>query len=185
MIPFYTEQDLVFKHAEIKGLLQEVQAYGLLNSDQRSLLVRVLEKVRSRGDTEPVPGLNAHAGLDQEKGEFFLVIHDVYDPRNLLTILFDRITSTEIADPQQDKEHARDLIESYLGRIEKRERVHLEEVKQKLFQLTSSMKDTIALFQEDEFNDKDLEKLSEALDKAYFEPISELLEGVLVTIAGN
>jgi vacuolar-type H+-ATPase subunit C/Vma6 len=47
------------------------------------------------------------------------------------------------------------------------------------------MKDTMALFQEDEFSDKDLEKLSEALDKAYFEPISELLEGILVTIAGN
>ncbi|MCX7787177.1 MAG: hypothetical protein N2442_05735 [Spirochaetes bacterium] len=185
MKPFYTEQDLVFKHSDIGELLHDIQSYGILNPDQRSTLVRLLEEARSTGELKEFPDMNALVGADSETGEFLLVIHDVYDPRNLLTVLFDRLTSIEEEDPQKDKEHALHLIDVYLGVIEKRERVSLQEVKQKLIQITTSMKDTMALFLEDEFSDKDLEKLSEALDKAYFEPLSELLEGVLVTIAGN
>jgi len=185
MKPFYTERDLVLKHTDMGGLLHDVQSYGILNPDQRSELVRLLEEARSTGELKEFPDMNAHVGVDRETNELLLVIHDVYDPRNLLTVLFDRLTSIEEEDPQRDKEHALSLIESYLGVIEKRERVSLQEVKRKLIQLTTSMKETIALFQEDEFSDNDLEKLSEALDKAYFEPLSELLEGVLVTIAGN
>jgi len=185
MKPFYTEQDLVFKHPEIGGLLHDVQTYGILNPEQRSTLVHLLEEARATGELKEFPDINAHVGVDREKEEFVLAIHDVYDPRNLLTVLFERLTSREEEDPEQDKEHARKLIDSYLRVIEKRERVNLEEVKKKLVQLTSSMKDTMALFQGDEFSDQDLEKLSQALDKAYFEPLSELLEGILVTIAGN
>lgn len=185
MKPSYTEQDLVFKHTTIGGLLHDVQSYGILNPDQKSTLVRLLEEARTKSELKEFPDLNAHVGVDMEKEEFFLVIHDVYDPRNLLTVLFDRLTSREDEDPKRDKEHALKLIDSYLEVIEKRERVNLQEVKKKLVQLTSSMKDTLALLQGDEFSDRDLEKLSEALDKAYFEPLSELLEGILVTIAGN
>lgn len=185
MNPFYTEQDLVLKHTNIGGLLHDAQSYGILNPDQRSALVRLLEEARSTGELKAFPDINAHVGVDLKNGEFLLVIHDVYDPRNLLTVLFDRLTSIEEEDPQKDKDHALRLIDSYLGMIEKREHVSLHVVKQKLIQLTTSMKDTMALFKEDEFSEKDLEKLSEALDKAYFEPLSELLEGILVTIAGN
>lgn len=185
MKPFYTEQDLVLKNADIAGLLHDTQSYGILNPEQRSTLVKLLEEARFTGELKEFPDIHAHVGVDRESGEFLLVIHDVYDPRNLLTVLFDRLTSREEEDPQADKEHALELIEAYLGVIEKRERVDLHQVKQKLIQLTTSLKDTMALFQEDEFSDRDLEKLSEALDRAYFEPISELLEGILVTIAGN
>jgi len=100
-------------------------------------------------------------------------------------VLFERLTTIEEEDPEMDRENALSLIETYLGIIEKREKISLEEIKKKLAELTRSMKDTLAAFQEDEFSDKDFEKLSEALDRAYFEPISELLEGVLVAIAGN
>jgi predicted nucleotidyltransferase len=115
-------------------------------------------------------------GKDPITNEYLLVIRNVYDPRNLLTVLFERLTTIEEEDPEKDKENALSLIETYLGTIEKREKVSLEELKKKLSELTRSMKDTLATFQEDEFSVQIL-KNYRSPDRAYFEPISELLEG--------
>ncbi|MFQ3621865.1 MAG: hypothetical protein SNJ78_13095, partial [Spirochaetales bacterium] len=185
MTPLYSEQDLVLKHSEVEGLIQSAQTYGILNPEQRSLLVQLLEKARVTGSWQELPELNAHVGREHSKGEYVLVIHDVYDPRNLLTVLFDRLTTIENPDPALDKALACELVDAYLGVIEKREKVDLKEAKEKLKQLSYSLKDTLPLFQGEEFNETDYEKLSQALDRAYFEPISEILEGILVTIAGN
>ncbi len=185
MKPIYTEQDLVLKHPEIEGILTEIQSYGILRPEQRAQLITLLETTKTGGEPLEFSDLDAWVGKDPITNDYLLVIRNIYDPRNLLTVLFERLTTIEEEDPEMDRENALSLIETYLGIIEKREKISLEEIKKKLAELTRSMKDTLAAFQKDEFSDKDFEKLSEALDRAYFEPISELLEGVLVAIAGN
>jgi vacuolar-type H+-ATPase subunit C/Vma6 len=183
----YTENDVVLKQPEIGNLLEDCSLLGLnLNSaDGRGELERGLAKARREESTVLVKSLNLVAGWDDTHEEYYVVLRDVYDPRNLMAVLFERIVSGEEDELENDLQNIRTIISNYLGVIEQKEKVSLQEAKERLITLSTDMKKALALFEEDEYSEEDFDKLSDALDKAYFEPISEILEGVLVTIAGN
>ncbi|MDR2588313.1 MAG: hypothetical protein LBC67_02695 [Spirochaetales bacterium] len=104
-----------------------------------------------------------------------------YDPRALVNLLYERLVSRE------DAEEPRALVEKYIGVIEEKEKIPLAEIKEKTIRLGEALRGALALYEEDgdAYSETDIEKLSTALDAAYFDPLSELLEGVLVVIAGN
>jgi hypothetical protein len=185
--PKYTERDMVLKQQSVPELIEEcsVMGIGLKTDALRKQLADSLERAKTENSPVFVEPLKVTAGWDDFHEEFYLVIPDVYDPRNLVAVLFERIISSEEDDPEEDLRGARAVIESYLGVIEEKEKISLRDAKEKLFALTADMKKALLLFEEEEYSEEEFDKLSEALDKAYFDPISELLEGVLVTIAGG
>ena len=185
--PAYTERDVVLKQESVAELLEEcsMMGSGLKTEARKKELTDCLERAKRENATVPVEALNLTAGWDDFHEEYFLVLPDVYDPRNLIAVLFERLVSSEEDDPEADLGGALSIIEKYLGVIEEKEKVSLRDAKEKLVDLTTEMKKALILFEEEEYSEEEFDRLSGALDKAYFDPISEILEGVLVTIAGN
>lgn len=180
--PIYTERDLVLKGSSVEKLLVNCSRMGLCvqGTDAQKVLVKCIDLARYERRPVLCEELNLTVGWDEDRQEYCAVAKDVYDPGNLVSVLYERLISVEEDDAGIDS-----LIDAYLGVIEGKEKVSLLDVREKLKSLTKEMSRTLRLYQGDEFSESDLERLSEILDSSYFDPIAELLEGVLVTIAGN
>ncbi|MDR1627097.1 MAG: hypothetical protein LBT33_11220 [Spirochaetia bacterium] len=184
--PAYTEHDYVLQSDTTRGILADCGTAGLgFSPAQEVRLVRSLEKARREGAAVPLPELNLSAGWDEGRQEYFVVIKNLYEPRNLLGILYGRLLRERAENPEDEAKDIRACIEKYLGVIEKKENVSLAETKEKLAALTLDMRSTLAVYEDGEYSDTDIEKLSASLDRTYFEPITELLEGIIVAIAGK
>jgi hypothetical protein len=177
----YTEHDYVLKQANIEDLIEDCSLAGMdiKKDEQRLELRKSFEKAQRTDTTVPVRALNLIAGWDDIHEEYYAVIRNFYDPQNLIAVLFERIVSGD------DEDDAEEIIEKYFAVIEEKEKISLAGVREKLIKITADLKKTLALYENDEYTEEDLNRLSASLDKAYFDPIAELLEGVLVTIAGN
>jgi hypothetical protein len=183
----YTENDTVLKESLPERLI-ELFSSRVSDGDEAALgekLTRLFEEARTGGKHLSLPERNLTLGWDDGFDQYFIVIHGLYDPENLMAILYERLVRFEKENLGEDIAECADLINRYIGVIEKKEKIDLAEIKSKLTETTSKMKETVYLFLEEQFNEEDIEKLSKALDHAYYEPITEMLEGVLVTIAGR
>jgi hypothetical protein len=182
----YTEHDYVLKACEAGELLEECRLAGLsFSAEKEELLCGALEKARREDIDVPLPFLNLFAGWDEERGEYYAAIQNMYDPQNLLEILYERLLGERAENPAGGEQAIVPHVEAYLGVIEQKEKISLAQTKDKLKELVLDMRRTLALYEDGEYSEEDLERLSESLDKAYFDPIRELLVGVIVTIAGN
>lgn len=185
--PHYSPRDMILKQDNIPLLLEELAMIGLdPKSDAvREKLTQALERARMDNKPTPVEEMDLSAGWDDFHEEYYLVVPDVYDPSNLVAVLFERLVAGGEEDPEEDLQEGQRLIQEYLGVIEEKEKISLREVKERLLHLTEEMKKALQLFDEEEYTEEEFDRLSAALDKAYFDPISEILEGVLVSIAGG
>jgi hypothetical protein len=182
----YTEHDYVLKSASAEDILFDCGLAGLKFSPaQEALLGAGLEKARREGKTVPFPGLNLSAGWNQRRQEYYIVIKNMYEPRNLLDILYDRLIWDKAENPEDEEQDVRMYIGKYLGVIEEKEKIPLAETKEKLAAIALDMRKTLAVYEDGEYSEADIEKLSDSLDRTYFNPITELLEGVIIAIAGN
>jgi hypothetical protein len=175
----YTEHDMVFKEPDAMRLVDQYLATGFVLNEP-TLKGRILEAIeQARRGAAPVemngPAIEAH----------YLVIHGAYDPENLVAMLYDHLVRFEEDELETDLAAAIDLIGRYVGTIEAKEHVDLSETRANLIDLTTKMKQTVHLFLEDQYSEDDIDHLSSALDRAYYEPLTEALEGMLVIIAGN
>ena len=180
--PLYTERDLVLKGPTVERVLADCSMLelGVQQSKLRSELVKSLDRAKYEGRPVVCEDLKLTAAWDETRKEYCAVLKGFYDPSNLVSILYERLTTLN-----SEVENTDDLVDRYLGVIEEKEKVSLLDARQKLKILAKELRETLSLYQEEEFSEQDLEKLSTILDTTYFDPISELLEGVLVTIAGN
>lgn len=121
--------------------------------------------------------------MDSPNSERDYVVKNMYDPRNILETLYERLAAPKEGDAWGEEACA--LVDEYLGLIEEKERVSLAETREKLKKLVINMNKTLDVYEGDEFSGEDLDRLYDALTKAYFDPVQELLEGVIVAIAGN
>jgi len=180
--PLYTERDLVLKGSTVEKLLDNCSRMGLCvqGSESRKDLVKCIDLARYERRPERCEEMHLTVGRDEDRQEYCAGSKDGYDPGPLVSVLYERLISVEEDDAGIDG-----LIDGYLGVIEGKEKISLLDVREKLKNLTKEMSRTLRLYQGDEFSESDMERLSEILDSSYFDPIAELLEGVLVTIAGN
>jgi hypothetical protein len=182
----YTEHDYVLKAATKKDILLDCDIAGLnFSRAQKIQLEAAMEKARREGAAAALPALNLSAGWDETRQEYFIIIKDMYDPRNLLDVLYGRLLWERAENPEDEDKEIRAHIEKYLGIIEKKEGVSLSETKEKLAVIALDMRKTLSVYEDGEYSDMDIEKLSDSLDRTYFDPIMELLEGVVIAIAGN
>jgi hypothetical protein len=182
----YTEHDYVLKASEAGELLAECRFAGLSFSEEKEeLFRRALEKARGEARAISLPFLNLFAGWDEGRGEYYAVIQNMYDPQNLLDILYERLLEEKAENPGGEAQAICSRIDAYLGVIEQKEKISLAETRDKLKDLALDMRRTLAIYEDGEYSEEDMERLSGSLDKAYFDPIRELLEGVIITIAGN
>jgi hypothetical protein len=182
----YTEHDYVLKASEAGELVEDCRLMGLcLSEEKEELFCEALEKARREDLAVRLPFLNLVAGWDEGRGEYYAAIQNMYDPQNLLNILYERLLEEKAESPTQEAQAIRARIEAYLGVIEQKEKISLAETKDKLKGLALDMRRTLAVYEDEEYCEEDIERLSASIEKAYFDPIRELLEGVIVTIAGN
>lgn len=179
--PVYTEHDLVLKQESLYQIMEECSLLGinLQKEESRKELRRSLEQARSEGADVLAKSLNLVAGWDETHEEYFIVVRDVYDPRNLVAVLFERIVA------EDETVDVGTIIGRYLGVIEEKEKISLGEAKEKLVKLAADLKTALEIYEDDEYTEEELDRLSDSLDDGYFNPIAEVLEGILVTIAGN
>jgi hypothetical protein len=183
----YSENDAVYKEIDPAKLVEHYISTGFAPASPalKERIYAALERARQSGSPIELSEPYITLGWDDAFEAHYLVIHDTYDPENLIAMLYDRLVRFEEDELANDVATASDLIQRYVGRIEAKEGINLSEIKLRLIELASKMKETVHLFLEDEFNEDDIENLSKALDRAYYEPLTETLEGVLVSIAGN
>jgi hypothetical protein len=184
--PSYTENDYVLKSADIEEIISGCGLVGLsFSREKEDELRRGLEQARDESGDLPLPALNLSAGWDDSRGEYYIVIKNMYDPQNLLDILYERLVWEKAENPEDEAAALRENIEKYLGVIETKEKISLSEVQEKLTGLALDMRRTVAVYEDGEYSEEDIERLSDSLDRAYFDPMTELLEGVIVMLAGR
>ncbi|MDR3200171.1 MAG: hypothetical protein LBT68_01820, partial [Spirochaetales bacterium] len=167
--PLYTEHDYVLKSADIEDVLSGCGLVGLnFPREKEDELRRGLEEARDRGGALPLPALNLSAGWDDSRGEYYVVIKNMYDPQNLLDILYERLVWEKTENPEEEAAALRENIEKYLGVIETKEKISLSDEQEKLTELALDMRRTIALYEDGEYSEEDIERLSDSLDRAYF-----------------
>lgn len=182
----YTEHDFVLKSADIADILSGCASAGLdVSREKAALLCGGLEKARREDTLVPLAALNLIAGWDEGRQEYCVIVKDMYEPRNLLAVLYERLVWERAENPEDEEKEIRGCIERYLGVIEKKEKIPLSETREKLAVLAIDMRRTLAVYGDEEYPEQDIERLSDSLDKSYFDPMTELLEGVIVAIAGN
>jgi hypothetical protein len=182
----YTEHDYVLKSANTEDILSECGLAGFkFSRAQEAQLGAGFEKARREDTAVSLPALNLTAGWDETRQEYYIIVKNMYEPRNLLDILYERLVWEKAENPEDEDKEIRAHIGNYLGVIEKREKVSLAETKEKLASIALDMRKTLAVYADGEYSDEDIERLSDSLDRTYFDPITELLEGVIIAIAGN
>ena len=182
----YTEHDCVIKNSDIEELLDACSMAGLnLEETDKDKLCAELENSRSKDEPVHIDLLNLIAGWDEPRREYYVVIKNVYNPQNIIDILYERLVWERPDNPEDEIENINTNIERYLGVIEMREKISLAETKEKIKTLTGEMRKTLAVLEGDDYSEEEIERISDSLDTAYFDPITELLEGILVTIAGR
>ena len=175
----YCEHDYVLKAPGVEEILGECGYMGMRFSPENEKTLREdLEDARRQEAPRGLPFLNLLAGWDPRREEYCLVVKNMYDPRNLLETLYERLIMEKDEDPGP-------LVDAYLGVIEERENVSLAEARENLKTLAAQMRKVLDLYGDGEYSEQELIRLDETLAKAYFEPLRELLEGLIVEIAGN
>ena len=180
----YTENDLVFKSDSINDVISQYSEF--LGEDTpsgfRNEVTRLLNKAVKEKRMAHSSGLDLEALYDKEKGEYILIKQGVYSPQNLLFNLFDLLVEHPEGDPAELKQDAGELIDRYIGEIEGREGMNFLGQRENLKQLCGEMIETMSILDEQDFRDDELEKVSDQIDKTYYEPIGMILQGILIDI---
>ena len=179
MRPAYCEHDYALWASGAGELLEECDCVGLKFSREKEEALRAaLEDARRQAEPRSLPFLNLTASYDEKQEKYYLVIKNMYYPRNLLETLYDRLI-------MEKTEDAGSLVDAYLGVIEEKEHMSLAQAREKLKTLAADMRQILDLYGDSDYSENELKRLADTLSKAYFDPIQELLEGVIVAIAGN
>jgi hypothetical protein len=183
----YTENDIVFKESDAERLVDQYLSTGFTMNEPtlRDRILEATEQARRRATPFEMTGPDIVLGWDDVFEAHYLIIRNAYDPENLVAMLYERLVRFEEDELENDLASSVELIGRYVGKIEAKEHVDLSETRANLIELTTRMKQTVHLFMEDQYSEDDIEHLSTALDQAYYEPLTEALEGMLVIIAGN
>jgi hypothetical protein len=189
----YTEYDLVFKAPDPQQLVSLYQGYyrDTLEEDPPQGLRGEVNKLAQRAQPEKSsreiirvhsPGFDFDLYYDPRREEYGLIKPDIYSAANLLYVLFDCLVEHPQGDPEALVEEACLTIDRYLGRIEDAEGQNFARQSQELKTIAAEMIQTMALLDEQDFNEKDLEKLADQIDKNYYEPLGMILQSILIDI---
>ena len=180
----YTENDLVFKSENINDVISQYTEY--LAEDPpagfRNEMTRLLGRAEKEKRRVHSSGLDLDALYDRDRGEYVLIKQGVYSPHNLLFNLFDILVEHPEGEPEELRKEAEELIDRYIGEIEGREGMNFLGQRQNLKQLSGEMIETMHILDEQDFREAELEKLSDQIDKNYYEPIGMILQGILIDI---
>lgn len=180
----FTEQDIVFKGET----LNEVISYYLDSLDEesregvRSDLTRLLKKAEKEKRAAYSETHNLEGFFDAPTHIYLLIRRGAYNAANLLYNLFDILVEHPQGEPEELEARAFLDIDRYIGEIEGREGINLLGQRENLKQICREMIHTLCLIDEEEFPDRELEKLSDTIDRNYYEPMALILQEILIQI---
>lgn len=180
----YTEQDCVYKGASINETIDYYFQSHEAVPGSRNQLNTALSRAKDSHETVISGKTGLTAAWDNRNQEYILVSKEDYDPANLAAVLFDLLVEdAENLELEDALNEVDDLIERYIGRIEKMEELDFGAEKQRLKELMRTMRESIALVDESELSDAELERLSDQIDEEYYAPAAEILEKLLERVS--
>lgn len=180
----FTEKDLAIKSVGVDDLVDMGIEYLGNIPGLRNELNKMIEHSKKEG---PQKGQKSSfiAVYDKDRKEYILMIKDHYDPRYLVTMLYDLVT--EPVDNEEEELAVRmEQINSYLNEISKNESIDLETEKIRMQELTRQYVKTFKLYDNDSFSQEELERIFLTMDSSFFEPMMKIIKIVLDKIkSGN
>lgn len=180
----YTENDLVFKSETINDVISQYTEY--LSGDPppgfRNEITRLFTRAEKEKRKAHSSGLDLDAWYDRDRKEYVIVRQGVYSPQNLLYNLFDILVEHPRGEPEVLRRSTEEVIDRYIGEIEGREGLSFLGQRENLKQLCGEMIETMNILDEQDFPDAELEKVSDQIDRTYYEPIGMILQGILIDI---
>jgi hypothetical protein len=186
----WTEFDAVFKAPSPNQLASLYLDYyqTSLNPDPppglRNEINRLCKTTRARRPRSGLPsglfGFRLH--FDPEQEEYILIQPGVYSAANLLYALFDILVGTPSGNPDVLQTGVFEDIDRYLGRIEEKEKRNFNKQKEELKRISGELIQTLAILDEQDFKEQDMEKLAAEIDKTYYEPLGLILQTLLIEI---
>jgi hypothetical protein len=180
----YDEQDCVYKGANINETIDYYFQNHTPVPGSRNQLNQALTRAKESHEAVISGKTGLTAAWDNRNQEYLLISKDEYSPANLASVLFDLLVEEPESSGLDDAlDEVDDLVERYLGRIERMEELELGDEKQQLKSIMRTMRESIAMVDETELSAAELERLSEQIDSDYYAPAAEILEKVLDRVA--
>ena len=180
----YTENDIVFKGDTLNAVISTYLESLDENSRQgvRNEMTKLLKKAEKEKKPAKSARQNVEAQFIPQFHEYLLIRRNEYNAANLLFVLFDLMVEHPEGEAEEIEKEVHAAIDSYIGVIEKQEGVNFLGQRENLKQLSKEMIHTMSMVDEEDFPEKELEELSEQIDKNYYEPIAMLLQNILIEI---
>lgn len=180
----YTEQDIVFKGETINEVISTY--LETLDKDSREGVRNELSKILRKAEREHKPVASASQDIegrfDAPGHQYLLIRRGAYNAPNLLFILFDILVEHPEGNPEEIEAETFEAIDRYIGEIEGREGMNFLGQRENLKQIAREMIHTLAMLEEEDFPEAELEKVSEGIDKNYYEPLAMILQSILIEI---
>lgn len=180
----YNEQDCVYKGANINETIDYYFQSHEAVPGSRNQLNTALSRAKDSHEAVISGKTGLTAAWDNRNKEYLLIAKDEYEAANSAAVLFDLLVEDSgHLELEEALNEVDDLIERYIGRIERMEEIDFGVEKQRLKELMRTMRESIALVDETELSDRELERLSEQIDTEYYAPAAEILEKILERVA--
>ncbi len=181
----FNEKDCVFRGESEQSVINEyinsgadASQSGLRNDIEKLLKASKKDKKMKTSSKHKVD-----AFFDNERKEYFIIKRNFYDPKNVIAVLYEQLLESKI-DENEDLAYVEPIVNAYIGEVEKKEAIDLSSEKSDIIHIALEMKETLAMTAEDELSESELHKLCEEIDERFYEPLSKVLEDVLMKLVG-
>lgn len=184
MLVPYTEKDFSFRAETVDEILEFLEVYsGQKKQGLRSELTGLGLRSKKTGQFFESKKCGFWIGYDRQRDDYIIYRKDVYDPSNLFFVLYDLIVTPTNLPVEEEIEYKTDAVERYFSRAAEMEEDSFEEEKEEVLKLTRQMVEVTRSFDDGEFDEDEMEQISDAIDKTYFAPLETVFNGIIDRIA--
>lgn len=184
MLVPYTEKDFAFRSEDMDEILEFLEAYsGQKTEGLRSELTKLGLRSKKTGSFFESQKCGFWVGYDRHRGDYIIFRKELYDPSNLFFVLFDLIVTPTDLSVEDEIESKAEAVERYFARATEMEGENFASEKEEVLKLTRQMTEVTRSFDDEEFDDEETERISEAIDKTYFAPLEAIFNGIIDRIA--
>ncbi len=184
----YTEKDFVFKSSSINEIVENCNNMnGQRVEGLRREITSLCNQVKKENSILKSKKANVEIGFDANREEYFFIKRDIYDPANMFSVLFDILTEYTDLDVDKEIEEKSLYLEKYFKRVEEFENFKLTRECSELKELISKMVNTISVLEQEQDYEEvsygEIERLADAIDKEFYQPIEEIFNSILDKIS--
>lgn len=179
LIP-YTENDFSFRAETVDELSEFLEAYGGRKIEGlRSELMQLGSRSKKDGRFYESPKTGFWIGFDPQRSDYIIYRKDVYDPANLFFALFDIIVTPTDSSVEEEIALKTDAVTRYFAKAAEMEGESFDSERKKVVEVLNQMTEVIRSFDNEDFNEEEMERISETIDKTYFSLLEDIFNGII------